>query len=154
MASNMVTIIDIIAGARINFMKTTYDNENDALIRQVLKKHPHILLALLFGSLARCIAGIDSDIDLAVSADRPLNAGEKMQLIMDLAEVIGRPVDLVDLLTVGEPLLGQIIKGGRKVLGDDSRYALILSKHLFNQADFMPYRNRILRERRLAWIGI
>ena len=26
MASNMVTIIDIIAGVRINFMKTTYDD--------------------------------------------------------------------------------------------------------------------------------
>ncbi len=134
--------------------RPTYNTENDALIRQVLKKHPQILLAVLFGSLARNVAGIDSDIDLAVSADRPLNVNEKMQLIMDLAEVIGRPVDLVDFLTVGEPLLGQIITGGRKVLGDDSRYALMLSKHLFNQADFMPYRSRILRERRLAWIGI
>ena len=131
-----------------------YDTENDALIRQVLKKHPQIILAVLFGSLARDTAGIDSDIDLAVSAGKPLDVNEKMQLIMDLAESIGRPVDLVDLMTVGEPLLGQIIKGGRKVLGDDTRYALILSKHLFNQADFMPYRNRILRERRLAWIGI
>ena len=131
-----------------------YDTENDALIRQVLKKHPQIILAVLFGSLARDTAGIDSDIDLAVSAGKPLDVNEKMQLIMDLAESIGRPVDLVDLMTVGEPLLGQIIKGGRKVLGDDSLYALMLSKHLFNQADFMPYRNRILRERRLAWIGI
>ena len=131
-----------------------YDTENDALIRQVLKKHPQIILAVLFGSLARDTAGIDSDIDLAVSAGKPLDVNEKMQLIMDLAESIGRPVDLVDFMTIGEPLLGQIIKGGRKVLGDDSLYALMLSKHLFNQADFMPYRNRILRERRLAWIGI
>ena len=131
-----------------------YDTENDALIRQVLKKHPQIILAVLFGSLARDTAGIDSDIDLAVSAGKPLDVNEKMQLIMDLAESIGRPVDLVDFMTVGEPLLGQIIKGGRKVLGGDSLYALMLSKHLFNQADFMPYRNRILRERRLAWIGI
>ena len=126
----------------------------DMLITQVLKKHPQILLAVLFGSLARDTAGIDSDIDLAVSADKPLDVNEKMQLIMDLTESIGRPDDLVDLLTVGEPLLGQIIKGGRKVLGDDSRYALMLSKHLFNQADFLRYRNRILPERRLAWIGI
>ena len=131
-----------------------YFTEIDALIRRVLKKHPQILLAVLFGSLARDDAGIDSDIDLAVSTDRPLDVNEKMQLIMDLAESIGRPVDLVDFMTVGEPLLGQIIKGGRKVLGGDSLYALMLSKHLFNQADFMPYRNRILRERRLAWIGI
>ena len=127
--------------------------DNDDRIRQVLKQHPQIVLAVLFGSLARNAARTDSDLDLAVSADRPLNANEKMQLIMDLAESIGRPVDLVDLFTVGEPLLGQIIIGGRRILGDDGRYAVLLSRHLFNQADFMPYQKRILHERRRAWIG-
>jgi predicted nucleotidyltransferase len=127
--------------------------ENDERIRRVLEKHPRIVLAVLFGSLARNAADIDSDLDLAVSADRPLDADEKMQLIMDLAEASGRPVDLVDLLTVGEPLLGQIVTGGRRLRGNDSHYALLLSKHLFDQADFMPYRSRILRERRQAWIG-
>ncbi len=78
--------------------------ENDERIRRVLEKHPRIVLAVLFGSVARNAAGVDSDLDLAVSADRPLDADEKMQLIMDLAEASGRPVDLVDLLTVGEPL--------------------------------------------------
>ncbi len=123
-------------------------------IRQVLNRHPQILLAVLFGSLARNTAGVESDLDLAVSADRPLETNDKMQLIEELANLTGRPVDLVDLSTVGEPLLGQIIVGGRRILGDDTRYALLLSKHLFNQADFMPYQRRILRDRRLAWIGI
>ena len=123
-------------------------------IRQVLNRHPQILLAVLFGSLARNTAGVESDLDLAVSADRPLETNDKMQLIEELAYLTGRPVDLVDLSTVGEPLLGQIIVGGRRILGDDTRYALLLSKHLFNQADFMPYQRRILRDRRLAWIGI
>lgn len=128
--------------------------ENDERIRRVLEKHPRIVLAVLFGSVARNAADINSDLDLAVSADRPLDADEKMQLIMDLAEASGRPVDLVDLLTVGEPLLGQIVTGGRRLRGNDSRYALLLSRHLFDQADFMPYRSRILRERRQAWIGV
>ena len=128
--------------------------ENDERIRRVLRQHPRILLAVLFGSLAKGTGGVDSDLDLAVSADGPLNTDEKMQLIMDLAEAMGRPVDLVDLSTVGEPLLGQTIVGGRIIRGDDARYAALLSQHLVNQADFMPYRRRILRERRLAWIGI
>jgi hypothetical protein len=50
--------------------------------------------------------------------------------------------------------LGQILTGGRRLWGDDARHAALLSQHLFNQADFMPYRTRILRERRRAWIGI
>lgn len=125
----------------------------DDRIRQVLRQHPRILLAVLFGSMARNAGNFDSDLDLAVSANRPLEAQTKMQLIMDLAEALGRPVDLVDLSTVGEPLLGQIITGGRRILGDDESYAALLSTHLFNQADFLPYQNRILRERRQAWIG-
>lgn len=127
--------------------------EIDERIRQVLTKHPQILLVVLFSSMAGNTAGVDSDLDLAVSTDRPLDVCGKNQLIMDLAEAIGRPVDLVDLFTVGEPLLGQIIAVGRRILRDDERYALLLSRHLLDQADFMPYRNRILRERRQAWIG-
>lgn len=128
--------------------------DHDERIQQILEKHPHILLAVLFGSLARNAANFDSDLDIAVRADRPLDADEKMRLIMDLAEAIGRPVDVVDLSTVGEPLLGQIMTGGRRLLGDDARYAALLSQHLFDQADFMPYRRRILQERRRAWIGV
>lgn len=123
-------------------------------IQHVLSKHPAILLAILFGSLAKGEAHFGSDLDLAVDMGRPLQQHEKMQLIAELAEALGRPVDLIDLFSAGEPLLGQIITKGKRVLGEDNRYAFMLSKHLFNQADFVPYRNRILRERRQAWLGL
>jgi predicted nucleotidyltransferase len=123
-------------------------------IKHVLDKHPTIRLAILFGSVAKGEARRDSDLDLAVDVDRPLEEHEKIQLIGELAEVSGRPVDVVDLFSAGEPLLGQIMTGGRRILGDDTRYACMVSKHLFNQADFMPYRSRILQERRRAWIGL
>lgn len=123
-------------------------------IKQVLVRHPYISLAILFGSLAKGNAGRDSDLDLAISAGRPLEQHEKIQLIAELAEALGRPVDLVDIFSVGEPLLGQIISKGKRIIGDDTTYAMLLSKHLFNQADFMPYRSRILKERRQAWIGL
>lgn len=123
-------------------------------IKQVLDRHPIIRLAVLFGSLAKGTAGRDSDLDLAIDVDRPLEEHEKMQLIAELAEALGRPVDLVDIFSVGEPLLGQIVTRGKRILGDNTRYALLLSKHLFDQADFMPYRSRILKERRQAWIGL
>lgn len=76
-----------------------------------------------------------------------------MQLIGDLSAAIGRPIDLVDLQTVGEPLLGQILRYGKRLFGSNARYADLIRKHLFDQADFLPYRNRILAERRKAWIG-
>ena len=119
----------------------------------MLAKHPHVRLAVLFGSLARGEERPESDMDLAVGADRPLTVDEKMALIADLAVEFGRPVDLVDFAVVGEPLLGQILTGGQRVMGDDVRYARLITRHLFDQADFLPYRDRILRERREAWIG-
>ena len=125
----------------------------DTTICSVLERHPYIRLAILFGSFATGQLRSDSDLDLAVDAGRPMTVDEKMKLIEDLAIEIGRPVDLIDLHTVGEPLLGQIVTRGRRLIGDDTRYAELIRKHLFEQADFMPYRSRILAERRQRWIG-
>ena len=125
----------------------------DGLIRLVLARHPEIDLAVLFGSLATGTARSDSDVDLAVAATTPLSLEARMALIGELAEQLGRPVDLIDLVTVGEPLLGQILSRGRRLLGSDERYARLMTRHLFDNADFTPYRSRILAERRQAWIG-
>lgn len=110
-------------------------------------------MAVLFGSLATGRARPDSDIDLAVGAGRALTAVEKMSLIAELAEATGRPVDLIDLHVVGEPLLGQILKQGRRIFGGNGAYAELIKRHVFEKADFMPYQRRILAERRRAWIG-
>ncbi|WP_303784450.1 nucleotidyltransferase family protein [Azovibrio restrictus] len=122
-------------------------------IQQVLARHTGIRLAILFGSLAQGRATPQSDLDLAILMEAPLTAETKMQLIDDLSLATGRPVDLVDLRTVGEPLLGQILKHGIRLLGNDGDYAGLLKRHLFEEADFMPYHRRILAERRQAWIG-
>ena len=125
----------------------------ETIIRRVLERHSYIHLAILFGSFATGHIRSDSDLDVAVDAGRPITVDEKMKLIEDLAIEIGRPVDLIDLHTVGEPLLGRIVTRGRRLLGDDTRYAEWIRKHLFEQADFMPLRSRILAERRQRWIG-
>jgi len=121
-------------------------------IRAVLSGHPRIELAILFGSLADGRARPESDLDLAVQAATPLTAEEKMALIADLALALWRPVDLVDLALAGEPLLGQVLKGQR-LLGSDEMHARLITRHLLDVADFLPLRERILKERRQAWIG-
>ena len=78
---------------------------------------------------------------------------ERIAIIQTLAEVTGRPIDLIDLAAVTEPLLGQILKHGRRVLGSDTSYGKLISRHLIDQADFMPLIDRMLAERRMAWIG-
>ncbi len=95
----------------------------------------------------------DSDLDLAVQSNQPLSRDEKMLLIESLAEKFSRPIDLIDLYTVGEPLLGQIIVKGRRIIGSNKHYSDLLTRHLYEEADFMPYQRRILKERREKWIG-
>jgi predicted nucleotidyltransferase len=125
----------------------------DNQLREVLGHFSCISLAVLFGSVAAGQPRSESDLDIAVAADQPLTFAEKMAMIQALAEKTGRPIDLIDLATVTEPLLGQIVQHGRRLLGSDTLYGNLISRHLIEQADFMPYRNRMLAERRMAWIG-
>ena len=137
------------------------ESEFDPIYRQDLKEallaalstQPDIGLAILFGSLAVGKGRAESDLDLAVDAGRRLTASEKMALISELAGRTGRAVDLVDIPAIGEPLLGQILRHGKRILGSDTHYANLIRRHLFDQADYLPYRNRILAERRQSWIG-
>jgi predicted nucleotidyltransferase len=125
----------------------------DTELREVLENFPQITLAILFGSVAEGRQLSDSDLDIAVAANHPLSANEKVDMISALAEWTGRPIDLIDLSAVSEPLLGQVLRHGRRIMGSDTRYGQLISRHVFEQADFMPYRSRILAERRQAWIG-
>ena len=128
---------------------TTIDNQ----IRYVFKDFPKVKLGIVLGSVATSSAHTLSDLDVAVLARQPLTAKEKMSIIEALALEIGRPVDLIDLFATPEPITGQVIKHGRRVLGGNSEFAELLSRHLLEQADFVPIQERILSERRAAWIG-
>ena len=126
-----------------------------AAIGQVLARHPSIVVAILFGSLATGRNRNDSDLDLAVASTTPLDPQIRIQLIEELAVGLGRPVDLIDLAQTHGPLLQQILTKGRLLTCTDrTRYADLLLRVVYEEADVMPYYRRILAERRQAWIGI
>ena len=127
--------------------------ETETHVKEILASFPQISLSIIFGSVASGRAGVESDLDIAIAAKQPLTIDLKIALINLLAEKLGRPVDLIDLQEVSEPLLGQILCHGRRLTGNDALYGALISRHLFEQADFMPYRRRLLAERRKAWIG-
>jgi predicted nucleotidyltransferase len=122
-------------------------------ILDCLRNQPNIVLAIVFGSVAAGRARADSDLDIAVGTGRPLTVSDKITLIAELAQRTGRPIDLVDIHKAGEPLLGQILRHGKILISDEMGLAALIRRHVFDAADFLPYRNRILTERRLAWIG-
>jgi predicted nucleotidyltransferase len=123
------------------------------LIASILQEQGACRLCILFGSLAAGTGHWESDLNIAVDMGKPLTPDGKITLMGELAEKIGHPIGLIDLQTVGQPLLGKIVQYEKKICGSNADYARLISRHLFDQADFMPYRNRILAERRLAWIG-
>lgn len=136
-------------------MKATSQSQQpiDMQLKEVFAHFPKIAIAVLFGSVALGRQRPDSDLDIAVAAEQSLTVNEKIALLRALADHTGRPIDLIDLSVVSEPLLGQILRYGRRILGSDTLYGKLISRHVFEQADFMPYRTRLLAERRAAWIG-
>ena len=66
-------------------------------MREVLSGFADIYLAVLFGSVAKESARVDSDLDIAVLANHKLSSNEKIQLIEAFAQKIGRPVSYTHL---------------------------------------------------------
>lgn len=120
----------------------------DKLVRDVLTRHPHITLCILFGSQATGRARPSSDLDLAVAAAHPLTSIEKISLIEDLALHFGGPIDIVDLVSVSGPILQQALCKGRVLTNRrPDLYARLMLKMWYDQADFMPNYRMILRNR-------
>ncbi len=121
----------------------------------LLARYPSVKLGIVFGSLAEERATPESDLDLGVAATQLLDTGMKTMLIEALAEIAGRPIDLIDLQVVSGPILQQVLTQGQLIYCNDQMlYAGLIRDMLFNQSDMMPYYDRILAERRKAWIGV
>ena len=118
-----------------------------------LAAEPGIEFASVFGSVAEGTARRDSDVDVGVLADTSLDPQRRRDLMGALAEIAGRPVDLVDLREAGPVLLLSALKGKRLVGRGGRANAALLSRAWTDAADFLPVRERLLRHRRRAWIG-
>ncbi len=125
----------------------------DAAVRDVLDQHGGIRLALLFGSMAAGEGGPNSDVDLAVAGERSLTGAERLQLSERLGELLGRPIDLVDLRAAGPVVSSEIFRHGRRLLGSEADLTGWISRSLVDREDFLPALQDLLQERRRAWIG-
>lgn len=134
-------------------MQSSDDSSLAQQLTTLLSRYPVIKLAILFGSQAdpARTKHFDSDIDLAIMTAEPISSHFKMELIQAISTELDRPVDIVVVNDAPEPILGEVLKGQR-LLGDHSTYAQLLTRHLLNVADFLPLRQRILKERRDRWM--
>ena len=75
-----------------------------------LAAEPDVRLAVLFGSESRGVAGVRSDLDVAVTGP---DASEFPSLALKLTRAVGRPVDLIALTTAPSLLRFQIAREGQ-----------------------------------------
>lgn len=70
-----------------------------------------IVYSLLFGSAAESHLTFDSDVDVAVAAERALSTETKTRLIAKLAAIALRPIDVIDLKTARGLVFARALQG-------------------------------------------
>jgi len=122
-------------------------------ITNVLEREPGLKLVLMYGSAAAEKMHHDSDVDVAVLFDNPLNLEQKMDLISRLEIELKRDVDLVDLFNLSGTILKQILCKGRILIKNDpAALTRLYQRMVYNQADMMPYVTRTLLERQQRFL--
>ena len=107
-----------------------------------------------FGSILRDDSDSgSSDIDVAVAAETKLPLETRLAMAIRLSKALHREVDLIDLQDVtGEILQQSLCQGTNLLQRDASLHARLIQRLWFDQADMMPYRRRILAERRRQFL--
>jgi predicted nucleotidyltransferase len=89
--------------------------EDPELAERLASVLPEASAIYLFGSVASGDARADSDLDLAVLGARPLPPERLSRARQELAELLRRDVDLVDLARAPTVLQAQIVSTGRVI---------------------------------------
>lgn len=90
----------------------------DAVLQVLQHRFPHALAFYLFGSQATGQAGADSDVDLAVLLPGYADAQQLWDAATELAKLLDRHVDLLDLRAASTVMQHQVLTTGQRLWGD------------------------------------
>jgi len=79
------------------------------MIAPLLRERVGAYLVVLFGSYAKGQVRLDSDIDIAFAGDTAITEYELFLLAQELAAMLGREVDLLDLDRLSTVMKAQIV---------------------------------------------
>jgi predicted nucleotidyltransferase len=97
------------------------------IIKEFLLKTVEPYLIVLFGSAVRGQLRPDSDLDLAFLSDLRLNEYEVFMRAQELAELLGRDVDLIDLNRASTVFKAQIIGKGKIIFNSDNPRRMVFA---------------------------
>jgi predicted nucleotidyltransferase len=118
-------------------------------LQTALAAQKDVKLAIVFGSMATGRATRHSDLDLAIGTGSAIPSERRQELADILADLTGRPIDLIDLATVGGSLLGRILRTGTVILrSDPGMLGRLHERFLDWQADLAPAVGAMLESRR------
>lgn len=86
-----------------------------ALVERLREELPGLLAVYRFGTYGTQYARLDSDLDLAVYAGKPLPPVGLWRTAQELAVIAKRDVDLVDLASASTVMRAQVIHGGERI---------------------------------------
>lgn len=95
-------------------------SRDEAAVGGIRAALPAVIAIYRFGSSVEDLQGPESDIDLAVLAEAPLDAVLRFDLQERLAQALGRAVDLVDLRRASPVMAIQVIAKGLLLYDGDS----------------------------------
>ena len=95
----------------------------NAILNLVQRRFPNLLALYAFGSRVTGQATSESDLDLAILVDGPVDPFAIFTLAGEIAEIAGLEVDLVDLRAASTVMQHQIITTGERWWQRDSRAA-------------------------------
>lgn len=108
-------------------MKNGVIQVKEKLIQQIcalfLQKVEQVKLIYIFGSYATDLQTTASDIDIAVLTNKTLDPVERWKMESELAERLGKDVDLIDLLSASTVMQHQIIQYGLCIYDPENKAA-------------------------------
>lgn len=96
----------------------------NAILNLVQSRFPNLLALYAFGSRVTGGATAESDLDLAILVDGPVDPLSLFWVAQEIADIAGLEVDLVDLRAASTVMQYQIITSGERLWQRDSRAAL------------------------------
>ena len=104
------------------------------LIKRVLIEKTSAFIIILFGSAADGRLRVDSDIDLGFLSEKSLSEYEVFLIAQELADELGRNVDLIDMSRASTVFKSIILGTGKMIYSADEN-----RKHEFQIKTFKDY---------------